>query len=119
MEALVSAAEQGVWAIFGTAEALFRSAGWSNPGPILYAVLLALPFVLVLISYFSQVVVAIFSITVLATLSPFMMFGYGFGWGRPLAYAGIRTLLSAFMLLFGATLALGLLTYCFSPLRYT
>src|SRR3546814_18598485 len=60
MEALVSAAEQGSWSVFGVAEDLFRSAGWSNPGPLLYAVLLALPFVLVLISYFSQVVVAIF-----------------------------------------------------------
>src|SRR3546814_10034672 len=72
-----------------------------------------------LISYFSQVVVAIFRITVLATLSPFMMFGFGFGWGRPMAYAGIRTMLSAFMVLFGATLALGIMLYGVTRLGIT
>src|SRR3546814_20307906 len=48
-----------------------------------------------------------------------MMFGYGFGWGRPMAYAGIRTMLSAFMVLFGATLALGIMLYGVTRLGIT
>jgi len=56
-------------------------------------------------------VIAIFRIMMLATLSPYLMLGFGFGWGRDMMKSGLRTLVSAFMVLFGATAALAVMLY--------
>ncbi|WP_341702087.1 type IV secretion system protein [Ferrovibrio sp.] len=111
MTDLVSAAESGVVGVFGMAQNLAASAAWNNWLPVIYAVVLIVPYFLVLIVYFSQVVVSIFRITMLATISPYLMLGFGFGWGRPMALKGLNTLLSSFMVLFGATLALAIMLY--------
>lgn len=111
MVELVCVAEQGVWSVIQLAFTIARTVGWTNWLPVLFAIVLIVPYFLVLIVYFSQVVVSIFRITMLATLSPFMMLGYGFGWGREIATKGIRTVLSSFMVLFGSTLALGIMLY--------
>lgn len=111
MTDLVSAAEQGVTGVFGMAQSIAESAAWNNWLPVVYALVLVIPYFLVLIVYFSQVVVSIFRITMLATISPFLMLGYGFEWGRPMAMKGLNTLLSSFMVLFGATLALAIMLF--------
>lgn len=111
MADLVSAAERGVTDVFGMALNIAGSSAWNNWLPVVYAIVLIVPYFLVLIVYFSQVVVSIFRVTMLATISPFLMLGYGFGWGRSMAMKGIATLLSAFMVLFGATLALAIMLY--------
>ena len=109
MVALVDAAETGVWKVFQMAgqEAISREI-W-NPLPWLFALLLVLPYFLVLVVYFSQVVVAIFRIMMLAVLSPFLMLRFGFGWDQEMMKSGIRTLLSSFMVLFGVTGALAVM----------
>lgn len=111
MTELVAVAEDGLWSVISLAQELAGTAGMTNLMPVLYAIVLIVPYFLVLVVYFSQVVVAIFRITMLATLSPFMMLGFGFGWGRQMAISGIRTVLSSFMVLFGSTLALGIMLY--------
>lgn len=111
MVELVSVAESGVWSVIELAYSIARNVGWTNWLPVLFAIVLIVPYFLVLIVYFAQVVVSIFRITMLATLSPFMMLGYGFGWGREIATKGIRTVISSFMVLFGSTLALGVMLY--------
>lgn len=111
MADLVAAAEEGVTQVFGMATNIAASSAWNNWLPVVYAIVLVVPYFLVLIVYFSQVVVSIFRVTLLATISPFLMLGYGFGWGREMALKGIATLLSAFMVLFGATLALAIMLY--------
>ncbi|HJN25559.1 MAG TPA: hypothetical protein QGG18_07720, partial [Rhodospirillales bacterium] len=111
MESLVRTAEEGVFEVFGMAEEIAAKARLTDPMPILYSLVLVLPYFLVLIVYFSQVVISIFRVMMLATLSPYLMLGFGFGWGRDMAKAGVRTLLSSFMVLFGATAALAVMLY--------
>lgn len=111
MTELVRVAEEGIISIIELALTVAKSVGWTNWLPVLFAIVLIVPYFLVLVVYFSQVVVSIFRITMLATLSPFMMLGFGFGWGREIATKGIRTVISSFMVLFGSTLALGIMLY--------
>ena len=111
MVSLVRTAEEGVFEVFGMAEEIAAKARLTDPMPILYSLVLVLPYFLVLIVYFSQVVISIFRVMMLATLSPYLMLGFGFGWGRDMAKAGVRTLLSSFMVLFGATAALAVMLY--------
>jgi len=117
MEALVRAAEDGVREVFGMAARIASQATLTKPLPIVYAIALIVPYFLVLVVYFSQVVVSIFRIMMLATLSPFLMLGFGFGWGRGMASAAVRTLLAAFMVLFGATAALAVMLYAVNSLK--
>ncbi len=111
MTALVRTAEEGVTDVFRMAGSIAGSATLTDLMPVLYALVLVVPYFLVLVVYFSQVVVAIFRIMMLATLSPYLMLGFGFGWGRDMMKAGVRTLISAFMVLFGATAALAVMLY--------
>lgn len=111
MTELVCVAEQGVLSVVKAGVQIAMNVGWTNWLPVLYAVALIIPYFLLLIVYFAQVVVSIFRITMLSTLSPFMMLGFGFGWGRDSAVKGIRTLLASFMVLFGSTLALAVMLY--------
>ena len=112
MVALVRTAEQGVFKVFKLAEAIGGQIAWTNPVmPVIYALLLIIPYFLVLIVYFAQVVVSIFRVMMLAALSPILMMAFGFGWGRGMAQSGIKALIAAFMVLFGASIALAVLLY--------
>ncbi|MCF8482160.1 MAG: type IV secretion system protein [Rhodospirillum sp.] len=111
MTELVRTAEEGVMKVFGLAESMAQQTDWTNLMPLIYAGLLILPYLLLLIVYFSQVVVSIFRVMMLSALSPILMMGFGFGWGRGMAQAGLRTLAGAFMVLFGSTIALALCLY--------
>jgi hypothetical protein len=116
MEALVRIAEGGVRKVFGLAASIASKARLTNPLPIVYAIALIVPYFLVLIVFFAQVVVSIFRVMMLATLSPFLMLGFAFGWGRGMAISGVKTLLTAFMVLFGATAALAVMLYAVNSL---
>ena len=117
MQSLVQTAEEGVTGVFGLASMITKSATLTNPLPILYGLILVVPYFLVLIVYFAQVVVSIFRIMMLATLSPYLMLGFAFGWGRDMMKSGLRTLLSSFMVLFGATAALAVMLYAVKSLN--
>lgn len=111
MTALVKAAETGIGAVFEVVDNIGRAATMTNPLPYLYATVLAIPYFLVLVVFFAQVVISIFRIIMVSVLSPYLMLGFGFGWGRGMAVAGIKTLLSSFMVLFGSTAALAVMLY--------
>ncbi|NMM46490.1 hypothetical protein HH303_18510 [Rhodospirillaceae bacterium KN72] len=111
MEALVTAAEHGLLQIIYMAWDVAGEWSITNPLMILAALLLLLPYCIVLVVYFSHVVIAIFRIMMLSALSPYMMLGFGFGWGREMAVKGIKTVISSFMVLFGATAALAVMLY--------
>lgn len=113
---LVRATEKGLLHILSMAEAILGSFAWSNWSPVLYAVALVIPWILLLIVYGAQVTVSIFRVAMLAALSPFMMLGFGFNWGRGMAFSGMRTILSSFMVLFGSTLAVGFVLYAVGQL---
>lgn len=111
MTALVEKAETGVMQVFGLAGQLARKTNLTNTLPIVYAIALIIPYFLLLVVYFSQVVVSIFRIMMLAVFSPYLMLGFGFGWGRGMAVSGLRTLISSFMVLFASTAALAVVMY--------
>ncbi|WP_142850711.1 hypothetical protein [Telmatospirillum sp. J64-1] len=111
MRKLVWVAEKGVYQVFQMATEIAAQARLTDPLPIIYALLLAAPYAILLIVYFAQVVVAIFRVMMFAALSPILMLGFAFGWGRGMAVTGLRTLLAAFMVLFGATVALAVCLY--------
>lgn len=79
--------------------------------PIIYAILLALPYFLLLIVYFAQVVISIFRVMMVAALSPILMLGFGFEWGRGMTFTAMRSLFASFMVLYGCTVALAVCLY--------
>lgn len=105
-------AEHGVFQVFGMAAAIAGQTGLTDPlGPLIYALLLILPYFLLLVVFFAQVVVSIFRVMMLAACRPILMMCFGFGWGRGMAFTALRTLFAAFMVLFGCTVAVALILY--------
>ncbi|GAK46696.1 membrane protein [Tepidicaulis marinus] len=111
MQKLVWVAETGVVKVFGLATEIMAQASLTDPTPLIYAGLIALPYILLLVVYFAQVVVSIFRVMMFAALSPILMMLLAFGWGRGMAMTGIKTLFASFMVLFGATVALAVCLY--------
>jgi len=111
MAQLVYVAEQGLMSVLRIAFEIWASISLGNLMAGVYGVLLALPYIILIIVYFSQVVVSIFRVMMFSALSPILMLAVGFGWGRGMAITGVRTVFAAFMVLFGSTLALALCLY--------
>ncbi len=111
MADLVGAAEKAIMTIITLAGTIAASWGLSNNLALLYALILAIPYFIILLVYFSQVVISIFRVIMLATLSPFLMLAFGFGWGRGMAMKAIKTLIATIMVLFGSTAALAIILY--------
>lgn len=111
MAQLVYVAEQGLMEVLQVAFEIWASISLGNLMAGVYGVLLAAPYIILIIVYFSQVVVSVFRVMMFAALSPILMLAVGFGWGRGMAITGIRTVFAAFMVLFGSTLALALCLY--------
>lgn len=117
MVALVEQVEKGVRLVLGIAWDIAKNAKLTSfLLSTLYALALAIPFVVLIVHYASQVMVSIFRILMLTALSPFMMLGIGFGWGRDLAKGGIRSVIAAFMVLFASTGAVALVLYATTDL---
>ena len=117
MLALVGAAEEGIGGVIKTGWSLMSDTAWHDLRPKILAIVMIVPYFLVLIVYFSQVMVSIFRVMMIAVLSPFLMLGFGFGWGRGMVTAGVRTVLSSFMILFGATAALAVMVFAVGDLK--
>lgn len=111
MSGLVKVAQDGVFRVFQMSRAMLEQTTLTNPTPIVMAIITIVPYALLLIVYFAQVVVTIFRVMMFAALSPILMMALGFGWGKDVALSGIRTLFAAFMVLFGATIALAVCLY--------
>ena len=111
MTALVVHVEKTIIHILGTAQTIAQQATLTNFLPIVYALLLIIPYVIVLVAYFAQVVVAIFRVMFLASISPWLMMAYGFGFFRQQAIRGVSTLLAVFLVLWGSTIAIAVLVY--------
>ncbi|MEO9901077.1 hypothetical protein [Nisaea sp.] len=113
MTALVGAAEKGVFKVFKMVEVLIESSsGWGpNVGAFVTAVLILLPYALLLIVYFAQVVVTIFRVMAICALSPIIMLMVGFNFSRGMFVTALRTLFASFMVLYGATIALAVCLY--------
>lgn len=108
---LMKVTEAGVAGVFGAAADVLGSSSWYNPVPYVFALLLVLPYFLIVVVFFSKVVVSIFRIMMLGIFAPFLIMFFAFGWGRGMAISGVRVLLSAMFVLFAASVSVGLLLY--------
>jgi hypothetical protein len=111
MADLVCYTEKAVTNVVGISGTIMKQTTLTNPLPIVYGLILLIPYIMVLIVYFAQVVMAIFRVLFLATISPYLMMAFGFGFFREEAINGLRTLLSSFLVLWGATVAVAVLVY--------
>lgn len=116
MAGLVFVAERGVKSVFLMAWELVKTMTLTNWSGLFLAIILFPPWFLLIVAYMAQVAVSIFRIMMWATLAPYLFMALGFGWGRDTVMRGINVLLSSFMTLFGATLALGVCLYGVSTL---
>lgn len=108
---LVAVAEAGMRTVINVGWQIAWSWSFTNMLSILYALILIIPYFMMLIVYLSQTVVAVFRVMMVAAFFPFLMLCFGFKWGREMTFAGLKTLLSSIMVLFGASLALGMVMY--------
>jgi len=111
MTKLIFIAEKGLGLVLMKALNVWQDFGLGNLDAGVHGLLLALPWALLMIMYFSHVAVAVFRVMVIAGLSPFVMLGMGFGWGRGMVSAAFKALLASYMVLFGASLAVGICLY--------
>ncbi|RCK43688.1 hypothetical protein TH25_21310 [Thalassospira profundimaris] len=117
MTQLVYIAEIGFRAVIEMAFAVWSEFSLGNLMAGVYGVLIAIPWLLLMVIYFSQIAVSIFRVMMLAALSPYLMMGIGFGWSRGMVVQALKSLLAAYMVLFGATLAIGLVLYAVAALQ--
>lgn len=113
---LSAVAENGMSKVTAIAFAIADTGSLTNPLKYLYAILLLVPYFILMILYLSQTVIAIFRVTIVAAFSPFLLLTFGFGWGRQMTVAGLKTLLASIIVLFSSSLALGLIMYGVSSL---
>ena len=111
IEGLMRATETGVSEVFGLAGDVISNTPPLAIMPYVYAILLVLPYFLVVIVFFSKIVVSIFRLMMLGVFAPFLIMFFAFGWGRGMAIDGMKTLLSAMFVLFAAAVSVGLLLY--------
>lgn len=113
---LMAAVEEAVKKILRVSADLFSAGGTFSPMPWLAAIALIVPFLMLLYLYFAKVIVAIFRVLMIAILAPFLLMAFAFNWGRPMAVAGLRAVMSAVIVLFAATAAVSLAIYGISAL---
>ena len=113
---LMAAVEDAVKAVIRVSAALFEAGNAWRPLPWLAALVLIVPFLMLLYLYFAKVIVAIFRVLMIAILAPFLLMAFAFNWGRPMAVAGVRAVMSAVIVLFAATAAVSLAIYGISAL---
>lgn len=117
--ALAANGEQAMATVFQAAEVVANHASPYHPQYYVYALALVLPYFLLVVVYASQVVVAIFRVTLLAVFAPFLFMGFAFNWGRGMAMAGAKTLLATVLVLFACTAALSLCIFGVKALAVT
>lgn len=108
---LMEAGEKGVRKVFVFGFGKFSSGNWYQPATYVLPVLIILPYFMLVVVFFSKIVVAIFRLMMLGTFSPFLIMCFAFSWGRPMAISGLKTMLSTIAILFAASAAFGLLLY--------
>lgn len=116
IDSLVRAAEAGVFKVFGAATAMLQQASMTDPSPILFCLVMIIPYVIFFVLYFAQVMVALFRVMALSALSPVVIMFAGFKWGRPMLPKAVQTLVATCLVLFSCSVALGLTLYALTAL---
>lgn len=103
--------------VFQAAQAIVRAASLSKLHYYIYALVLVIPYFLLVVAYSTQVVVAIFRATMVGVFAPFLFMAFAFGWGRDMAKSGAKTLLASVLVLFASTAAVALCVYGTAALK--
>jgi len=111
MVELVGTAEKEIMKVVNLGWRIAGAWSLSTPMMAVYGLILVVPYFLLWIIYFAQIVISIFRVMMLAALSPFIMLGAGFSWGREMWKTGVRTMISAFVVLFASTCVIGVMLY--------
>ncbi|MDP2699935.1 hypothetical protein [Thalassospira sp.] len=114
---LVFASERGFMKVLDVGFELWKSLSVGNLTGPLTGVLIIIPWFLLIVVYFSQVMVTLFRVAVIAGLAPFVMLGVGFQWSQGMVWKGLKSLMAAGMVLYGSTLAIGICLYAVSSLE--
>jgi len=109
--ALAANGELAVARVFQAAEAVAKAGALYKPQYYIYAIVLVVPYFLLVVAYSSQVVVAIFRAAMVGVFAPFLFMAFAFGWARGMAMSGAKTLLASVLVLFASTAALALCIY--------
>ncbi|CDK99165.1 Membrane protein [Magnetospirillum gryphiswaldense MSR-1 v2] len=109
--ALAANGELAVVKVFQAAETIAKAGALYEIQNYVYAIVLVVPYFLLVVAYSAQVVVAIFRATMVGVFAPFLFMAFAFGWGRDMAKAGVKTLLASILVLFACTAALALTIY--------
>nr|CAM74177.1 membrane protein [Magnetospirillum gryphiswaldense MSR-1] len=109
--ALAANGELAVVKVFQAATTIAQAGSLYDPQNYVYALVLVVPYFLLVVAYSAQVVVAIFRATMVGVFAPFLFMAFAFGWGRDMAKAGAKTLLASILVLFACTAALALTIY--------
>jgi len=109
--ALAAQGEKAAAKVIQAASAIARAGSAMNVMNYVYAAILVLPYLLLVVAYSSQVVVAIFRATMIGVFAPFLFMAFAFGWGRGMAQSGVKTLLASILVLFASTAALSLTVF--------
>ena len=94
MVELVGTAEKEIMKVVNLGWRIAGAWSLSTPMMVVYGLILVVPYFLLWIIYFAQIVISIFRVMMLAALSPFIMLGAGFSWGRDMWKTGVRTMIS-------------------------
>jgi type IV secretion system protein TrbL len=110
MKELVCQAEKGVTNVMGLGGTIAGEASISNFGtPILYAILLIIPFLLITYTYLTQVVVSVFRVTFITVMAPYLLMSVGFGFLRGQIQAYLTSTITTVLTLWSSTMAVALI----------
>jgi len=109
--ALAANGELAVVKVFQAASTIAQAGALYEIQNYIYAVVLVVPYFLLVVIYSGHVVVAIFRATMVGVFAPYLFMAFAFGWGRDMAKSGVKTLLASVLVLFACTAALALTIY--------
>lgn len=108
---LAAYGEKSAQTVIDVAQLLMQRFSLYNALNGFYALVLVVPYFLFVVSYVSQVIVAIFRVTMVAIFAPFLSLAFAFNCTRSMFATGCKTLLGSILVLFAATCALALTIY--------
>lgn len=104
---LLLATERGFMSVMNMAKEIYMSFSIGNLTGPLVGLLIFLIWIILILVYVTQVLVTLFRVMVLAGMAPLLLLAIGFGWARGMVWAGLKALIAAGMVLYGATIAVG------------
>lgn len=109
LNALLKGVEDGIGGVFAIATTIMSSGSWSEVFVnTVYGVALLLPYVILLILFLAHTSVALFRLTLIMGISPFIVGMAAFPFGRNLIGAGVRTVLGSIVTMLCVTMVFSL-----------